>query len=87
MAENEQVGRIQAFLKTRQLVLAGEMSNDAAITAMTDAGWSEIESVAMVNSWEVLAKLRLMHEERKPVPFQTTDLDRIARWLGVPNFD
>jgi hypothetical protein len=87
MAENEQVERIQAFLKTRQLVLAGDLSSEAAITAMTDAGWSAIEAIAMVNSWEVLAKLRLMHEECKPVPFQTTDLDRIARWLGVPNFD
>lgn len=75
MATNVQ--RLEVFQKTRQAVLDGELSEQCAAGALTAAGWSTEQAGMAVSVWKTLKGLR---------SFQTTDLERMAQLLRIPEF-
>jgi hypothetical protein len=88
MAKNEHAERVQAFLKIRQAVLAGELTDKAAITVMVEAGWTEEKARFHVEAWQTLSTLRLMQGERKSSVrvLQVTNLDDML-WLLTAGLD
>ena len=69
--------RLEVFQQTRQAVLNGELEEQAAVTALTETGWSTSAARLAVSVWRSLELLR---------PYQMTDLERMARLLRLPTF-
>jgi hypothetical protein len=73
----EEQERLKTYQQTRQAVLNGELKDGAAVEALMRGGWDLRAACAAVSVWQ---------ETTVVYSCQTTNLDRMARLLRIPDF-